>query len=55
MSKNKFIILKKNLEKLKNISLLITKIKKVNFYTLRGLRISKQIIVKRKGKKNSTL
>ena len=36
-----------------NISKKIIKIKKLNFYTLRGLRLSKQIIFKRKGKKGT--
>lgn len=31
----------------------ITKIKPINVYTLRGIRLSKQIIRKRKGKKSS--
>ena len=31
----------------------ILKIKKINDYTNRGLRLSRQIIIKRKGKKGS--
>jgi hypothetical protein len=53
ISKYKFMIfgLKKN--KIINLSKFICNIKKVNFYTLRGLRSSRQIIFKRKGKKGT--
>ncbi len=53
INKYKFIIYNLNYKKLNLISKLICKIKKLNFYTLRGLRISRQIIHKRKGKKGT--
>lgn len=51
--KNKFILINKNKKKNKDLSKLILSIRKINLYTLRGLRNSKQIIYKRKGKKSS--
>jgi ribosomal protein L6P/L9E len=53
LSKYKFILLKNNFNILKQISYKIIKIKKINEYTNRGLRLSRQIIIKRKGKKGS--
>lgn len=53
ITKYKFILKNLNLSKLKTNSIKITKIKPVNVYTLRGIRLSKQIIRKRKGKKSS--
>lgn len=53
LSKYKFILLKNNYNVLKQISYKIVKIKKINEYTNRGLRLSRQIIIKRKGKKGS--
>jgi len=53
LSKYKFILLKNNFNLLKKISYKIIKIKKINEYTNRGLRLSRQIIIKRKGKKGS--
>ena len=53
ISKYKFILLKNSLNILKKISYKIIKIKKINEYTNRGLRSSRQIIIKRKGKKGS--
>jgi len=53
LSKYKFILLKNNFSVLKQISYKIIKIKKINEYTNRGLRLSRQIIIKRKGKKGS--
>lgn len=53
INKYKFIIKSFNLSKLKKIASKITYIKTVNLYTLRGIRISRQFISKRKGKKSS--
>jgi ribosomal protein L6P/L9E len=53
VSKYKFVIKGKNLNSLKTTSLEISKIKPSNIYTLRGLRLSRQKIYKRKGKKGS--
>ena len=53
ISKYKFIIKSPNFFNLKNKALKIVKIKKINVYTLRGLRIARQNIFKRKGKKGS--
>ena len=51
ISKYKFIIKSTNIEKLNILSKKIISIKKINFYTLRGLRKSRQILIKRKGRK----
>jgi hypothetical protein len=51
--KYKFILKNLNPTILKNIALNVTNIKPVNIYTLRGLRLSRQLIFKRKGKKGS--
>jgi ribosomal protein L6P/L9E len=51
--KYKFILKGLNQYNLKNTALNITKIKPINVYTLRGLRISRQLVFKRKGKKGS--
>lgn len=53
ITKYKFILKNLNFWKLKTNALKITKIKPVNVYTLRGIRLSKQMISKRKGKKSS--
>lgn len=53
LSKYKFILLKNNFNMIKQISYKIVKIKKINEYTNRGLRLTRQIIIKRKGKKGS--
>jgi ribosomal protein L6P/L9E len=53
ITKYKFILKNLNLSKLKANSMKITRIKPINVYTLRGIRLSKQIIRKRKGKKSS--
>jgi len=53
LNKYKFILLKNNLNILKKISYKIVKIKKLNEYTNRGLRLARQIVIKRKGKKGS--
>lgn len=53
INKYKFILYGLNKNKIINISKKIINIKKINFYTLRGLRLSKQTIYKRKGKKGT--
>lgn len=53
ITKYKFILKNLNFNKLKTNASKITKIKPMNVYTLRGIRLSKQIIKKRKGKKSS--
>lgn len=53
VTKYKFLLKSLNLAKLKKNSSKITYIKPVNLYTLRGIRISRQLIRKRKGKKSS--
>ena len=53
LSKYKFILLKNNFNFLKKISYKIIKIKKINEYTNRGLRLTRQTIIKRKGKNGS--
>lgn len=53
INKYKFIVLGLNNDKLKIISKKISNIKNINLYTLRGLRFSRQIIYKRKGKKGT--
>jgi len=53
LSKYKFMVLKNDFDSLKKIGLKIINIKKINEYTNRGLRLSRQIIIKRKGKKGS--
>lgn len=51
LSKYKFLIKSNNIHALKKISNKIINVRKINPYTLRGLRLSKMVIVKRKGKK----
>lgn len=53
ISKYKFTIKSINYDQIKNASKLSINIKPMNMYTLRGLRDSKQIIYKRKGKKGT--
>lgn len=53
ITKYKFLLKSLNLAKLKKNSSKITYIKPVNLYTLRGIRMSRQLIRKRKGKKSS--
>jgi len=53
ITKYKFLLKSLNYNKLRTKSSLITTIKPVNVYTLRGIRISRQLISKRKGKKSS--
>ena len=53
INKYKFFLRNFNYNWLKKKAIEITKIKPVNIYTLRGIRLSRQIIKKRKGKKSS--
>ena len=53
LSKYKFILKNTNLDNLNQISKKIIKVRNINPYTLRGIRISKSIIIKRKGRKGS--
>lgn len=53
VTKYKFVLKGLNFSKLKRKASEITWIKPVNVYTLRGIRLSKQLIRKRKGKKSS--
>lgn len=50
LSKNKIILLKNNYNHLINDSILIRNIRANNIFTKRGLRFSRQIIYKKKGK-----
>ncbi|HRP26165.1 hypothetical protein [Thauera sp.] len=51
LSKYKFLLKSKSIHRLKKISNKIVNVRKINPYTLRGLRLSKMVIIKRKGKK----
>jgi ribosomal protein L6P/L9E len=53
ITKYKYLLKSNNLNKLSHLSKKIILIKPLNFYTSRGLRLSKQIVYKRKGKKNT--
>jgi ribosomal protein L6P/L9E len=53
ITKYKFLLKNLNFNKLKKKASEITYIKPVNVYTLRGIRLSRQHISKRKGKKSS--
>ena len=53
ISKYKFILKSTNIKELNNLSKHIVNIRKINFYTLRGLRKSRQILIKRKGRKGT--
>jgi hypothetical protein len=53
ISKYKFILKSTNIVELNNLSKQIVKIRKINYYTLRGLRKSRQILIKRKGRKGT--
>jgi len=55
MNKYKYIFLEKNKNIFNNLKEKIRKIKPINKYTLRGLRITKSKITKRKGRKSPTL
>ena len=53
VTKYKFVLKSLNLSKLKKNASNITYVKPVNLYTQRGIRVSRQIMSKRKGKKSS--
>ena len=53
ISKYKFILKSTNIIELNNLSKHIVNIRKINYYTLRGLRKSRQILIKRKGRKGT--
>lgn len=53
INKYKFLLKSNNLNKLNKLSKKIVNIRKINFYTLRGLRKSRQILIKRKGRKGT--
>lgn len=53
INKYKFILKSINIVELNNLSKQIVKIRKINYYTLRGLRKSRQILIKRKGRKGT--
>jgi hypothetical protein len=53
INKYKFILRSTNIVELNNLSKQIVKIRKINYYTLRGLRKSRQILIKRKGRKGT--
>lgn len=52
IQKTKLLIFSKNLNKLKLLNKIIINIKKINPYTKRGLRLTKQIIYKKRNKSN---
>lgn len=54
-NKYKYILYSKNAQILKNVAREISRVKKLNLYTLRGLRETKTIVVKRKGRKSPNL
>ena len=53
INKYKFILKSTNIVELNNLAKQIVKIRKINYYTLRGLRKSRQILIKRKGRKGT--
>lgn len=53
LSKNKIILLKNNFYDLTKDSIILRNIRKNNIFTKRGLRFSRQIILKKKGKTTS--
>lgn len=53
INKYKFILKSNNICQLVNLSKNIINIRKINFYTLRGLRNSRQMLIKRKGRKGT--
>lgn len=53
INKYKFILKSNNIVELINLSKNIINIRKINFYTLRGLRNSRQMLIKRKGRKGT--
>lgn len=53
INKYKFILKSNNINQINQLSKNITKIRQINFYTLRGLRQSRQFVIKRKGRKGT--
>ena len=53
LTKYKYIIKSKNKNNLKKTALLISHVRHLNIYTKRGLRIMRQFVFKRKGKKST--
>jgi len=53
ISKYKFILKANNIKNINELSKKIVNIRKINFYTLRGLRQGRQYIIKRKGRKGT--
>lgn len=53
LGKYKYFLKSNNQQKLNKIAKQICKIKPINMYTKRGIRLGKQIIFKRKGKKST--
>jgi hypothetical protein len=53
--KYKFVLKSNNLEKLKFVGNKTKNIKNVNIFTSRGIRISRSVLFKRRGKKNTTV
>ena len=54
LSKNKIILIKNNERDLVTDSKIITNIRNNNIFTKRGLRLTRQIILKKKGKTASS-
>lgn len=54
-NKYKYILYSKNAQILKNVARDVARVKKLNLYTLRGLRETKTIVIKRKGRKSPNL
>jgi hypothetical protein len=53
ISKYKFILKSTNIRELNDLAKKIVNIRKINYYTLRGLRKGRQILIKRKGRKGT--
>lgn len=53
INKYKFILKSINIKELNKLSKQIINIRKINYYTLRGLRKGRQILIKRKGRKGT--
>jgi ribosomal protein L6P/L9E len=53
LGKYKYLFKSKDVQKIKNIAMLICSVKPINLFTKRGIRKGRQVIFKRKGKKSS--
>lgn len=53
ITKYKFMLQNTNKEKLNNLAIRMMRVRKINFYTMRGIRLSKMILIKRKGRKGA--